>query len=397
MNRNIRIFYFMSTVQSAAFVNGNWLFFWLRLMSFGEVGLVDALSFAFGLLMEVPTGAISDLVGKRRTVILANVCLGVGFMVMAAADVTWVLVVGFWIAQIGWAFFSGAAEALAYDSLKEQGQEARFDRVMANATSIDLTVMVTATLVGGWLYTLNERLPHYAWGIAFCIGAIACLWLREPRVEDQLHFSLRNYAHQMAAGFRQLGQPALRRFLPLILGTRGAFYLFTFGLIAPTMALGFGFDAQAQAVVFAVLGLASALAQWAIPALRRMLPEHGGMVLFAVALGLGYAGGALPLGVWGLGALILIRMGGSLSNTWSSILINDRIPSNTRATTLSAVALLTRIPYVLTAVIAGAMSEAGTFAIFSGAVALVVGLLIAFSLVRSRSPVQIATQTPPPA
>jgi hypothetical protein len=397
VNRNIRIFYIMSAVQSAALVNGNWLFFWLRLMTFGEVGLVDALSFAFGLVMEVPTGAISDLVGKRRTVILANACLGVGFVIMAAADVTWVLVVGFWIAQIGWAFYSGAAEALAYDSLKDDGQEGRFDRVMASATSIDLTVLVTATLVGGWLYTLNERLPHYAWGIAFGIGAVVCLWLREPRVEDQVHFTLRNYAHQMAAGFRELGQPALRHFLTLILGTRGAFYLFTFGLIAPTMALGFGFDANAQAFAFALMGFASALAQWLIPVLRRRLPEHGGMVLFAIALGLGYAGGALPLGVWGLGALLLIRIGGSLAGTWSSILINDRIPSNTRATTLSAVALLTRVPYVLTAVIAGAMAEAGTFPMFSGAVALMLGLLVVFSLAWSRCPAQVATQTTPPA
>jgi hypothetical protein len=107
------------------------------------------------------------------------------------------------------------------------------------------------------------------------------------------------------------------------------------------------------------------------------------MLLFAVALGLGFAGGALPLGAWGFAALLLIHVGGTLAATWSSILINDRIPSGTRATTLSVVALIVRIPYVLTAIIAGTMAEAGTFPIFSAVIAVILGMVTLFSLLMS--------------
>ena len=367
-DRNITIFYITSMSQACAFINGNWIFFWLRLMSFREIGVVDAASFAFGLLMEIPTGAIADMVGRKYTLTLALVCGALGFGMMGAADVVWVLVVGFWIAQIGWAFYSGAAEALAFDSLKEHGLEGRFDRVMANATSIELVALVVCSLIGAWFYQIDQRLPHYAWAVVFALAALATLWLREPAKGAQPQFTLRAYTTQLAEGFRQLWQPALRHFVPLIFATTGAYYLFSFGLVSPTLALGFGFDADAQAVIFALAALASAVAQAYVPWLRRRLPEYTGLVLMAVALALGFAGGAFPLGTWGVGALLLIRVAGSLSSTWASIIVNNRIDSAARATTLSAVALLTKIPYVATAVVAGAMAEAGTFPTFSAGV-----------------------------
>lgn len=379
-DRNIAIFYITSMAQACAFITGNWIFFWLRVMTFGELGIVDAASFAFGLLMEVPTGAISDMVGRKHTLTLALVCSAFGFGIMAAADVIWVLVAGFWIAQIGWAFYSGAAEALAFDSLKERGQEARFDRVMANATSISLVTLVVCSLIGAWFYQIDQRLPHYAWAVAFALAALATLWLREPTTGAQRQFSLRTYTTQLATGFRQLWQPTLRRFVPLIFATTGAYYLFSFGLVSPTLAVGFGFDADAQAVIFALAALASAVIQTMVPWLRRRLPEYTGLILIAGALALGFAGGAFPLGTWGVGVLLLIRLAGSLSNTWISIIVNNRIDSAARATTLSAVALLTKIPYVATAVLAGAMAEAGTFPTFSAGVAVFVGLICIWSL-----------------
>src|SRR5690242_16325605 len=107
-DRNLLIFYYLSFCRSAVFLAGNWIFFWLRVMTYGQLGFVDATAFAFGLLMEIPTGAISDLVGKRWTLMLAALFNGSGFIIMGASDTLAGLVVGFWITQIGWAFFSGA-------------------------------------------------------------------------------------------------------------------------------------------------------------------------------------------------------------------------------------------------------------------------------------------------
>jgi hypothetical protein len=151
-------------------------------------------------------------------------------------------------------------------------------------------------------------------------------------------------------------------------------------LIAPAIATHFGFDADAQAVVFSGAILVSALVVGFVPVLRRRLGELGATVAVGMVLLSGYALSALPLGAWGVIAIILIRVGGSMSYTTTSTLINAAIPSTDRATTLSTVALLTKIPYVFTAILAGALAENGQLWIFNVAVALGIGLLMGVGL-----------------
>lgn len=62
--------------------------------------------------------------------------------------------------------------------------------------------------------------------------------------------------------------------------------------------------------------------------------------------------------------MLLIGLSGDLSTPWVSIVVNDEIESKYRATALSTVALLAKVPYVLLAVIAGTMAEKGTFSYF---------------------------------
>lgn len=389
-DRNITTFYFLNSVSAMAFISGNWIFFWLRVMTYGELGLFDALLFTYGLLAEIPTGALSDLLGKKRTLIIATALNALGWTFMGMGDTIGQLAFGFFLTNTGWAFFSGAAEALAYDSLKERGQEARFERVIANSHMIGIITFSVSVLVGGVMYNLHFRLPHLAWGIAFLLAMFTTLLLREPKIDSQ-KFSLRGYARQFARGFTQLRQPALRPYLLLMFSGAGAYFLFSYGLISPAMATGFGFQADAQAVIGAILGVLGALAAGFVPRLRRLITDRQGLVLVVVLLIIGFAGAVFPLGAVGFFMLLVIRIAGALVHPWLSVIVNREIPSADRATTLSTVAMLSKIPYALTAVIAGVMAEAGSFTVFSGMVALVLLLVLGFSLWRGRTAVLAAT------
>ncbi|NWF70163.1 MAG: MFS transporter [Chloroflexi bacterium] len=398
-NRNIAVFHLLTIVMSCVFISGNWIFYWTRFMTYGQLGVVDASAFAFGLLMEVPTGAIADMIGKKRTMLAAMLCQAAGILLMASTEGPTQLVAGFLLMQTGWAFYSGATEALAYDSLRERGQEGSFERILALNHRLSIITIVISTLLGGLLYNVHYRLPHYAWGLAFVAGFAVALLLREARVEHESSASfpviqekqpgwreyLSAYGQQLGAGFRQLMQPALRPYVPLIFGVLGVYFLYSFGLISPAMATGFGFMADGQAVVFALLGTVAALAVGFLPALRRRFSDRSGLALLGLLLALGFVGGALPLGVWGFGALLCIRLAGALANPWISVVVNQQIPSRYRATTLSTIALLVKIPYVASAVIAGAMVEAGTFWLFNLLVAAGTLLLVGASLLAFRA------------
>lgn len=361
---NIHIYHALNMVSACAFINGNWIFFWLRVMTIGQLGVVDATAFAFGLVMEVPTGALSDMIGKRWTLIMSMFLNGLGFFIMGAADSIWGIVIGFWFTQTAWALYSGAADAFAYDSLKTMNDEARYDRVISFTTSLSVLTVGISSLVGGWLYTIDQRLPHYAWGVALFIGFFIALFAKDPPV-DTIKFTLKNYVGQLSQGFRQLIRPELRYFTPLIFATLGVHYLFSFGFIQPTMATNFGFFADAQAVLFSVMGFTAAGTVLLVPIMRRHLSDMRGLVLLAMLLAGGYLMASLnpPMILGGI-ILIGIRSVGGISSSWASIVVNREIPSEYRSTTLSTVALISKIPYIITAMIAGGLAERGQFNLF---------------------------------
>jgi len=397
--RNIKIYHALNMASSCAFINGNWIFFWLRVMTFGQLGVVDATAFAFGLFMEVPTGALSDMIGKRWTLIISMFLNGIGFFIMGAADSIWGIVVGFWFTQTAWAFYSGAADAFAYDSLKAMGEESRYDKVISFTGSLSIFTVGLSSLIGGWMYHIDQRLPHYAWGFALFIGFFIALWAKEPPM-DAVKFTLKSYINQLSQGFKQLARPELRYFTPLIFAILGVHYLFIFGFIQPAMATDFGFYADEQSVVFSIMGFTSALTLLLVPFMRKRISDMRGLVLLALTFtGLYFLATTHPPMLVGMLILIAIRSVGGLSSSWASIVVNREIPSEYRSTTLSTVALISKIPYIVTAMIAGGLAENGQFNLFYMGVIgflllMVISVIVAYRTHRNRLIRQAIVSTP---
>jgi MFS family permease len=375
-NRNIALFYILTILNNSWFVIGNWIFFWLRYMSYGQLGWIDAACFAFGMMMEIPTGAISDLVGKKKTLILAMALASLGFFLMATATEKTQIFIGFLIAQAGWAFYSGAAEALAYDTLLETKHQAEFDNVISTSTSLSIISAFLATIAGIFLYQWYFRATHLALAFTYFLAFIAAWFLREPKV-DSNSFSLSGYFSQLSQGVQQLFQPALKKNTPLIFSLLGIYFMFSFGFVKPAVSQYFGFDATAQGVVFAFLGVSSAILVSFVPTMRQKLTDLQGLYLLNGLLTLGFALAALLTGWFGVLALICITTAGSLAQPWTSVVVNREIPSKFRATTLSTVSMITKIPYIIVAIVAGQMIQDGLLPTFNWAVTIFMIALMA--------------------
>lgn len=347
-------------------------------MTYGQLGWLDALAFAFGLLMEIPSGAISDMLGKRRTIIAGMFFSAIGTITMALAQNSLTLWVAFFSVQLGWALHSGASEALAYDSLLEENREAEYERVIATNTVVVLIMTVITTLLGGALYAVNYRFSHFAWGLAYCLGFIISWWLSEPTVDSE-QFSLKNYFLQIKMGIMQLFKPMLQPYLFIILAVLGFDYLYSWGLIRPAMATQFGFFAEAQAILFAAFGLLAAIVVKFLPWLRKRISDRVGFLLLGGLITAGFLLSVFPLGYWGIVAMLCIETAGYLAAPWFSVVVNQAIDSKFRATTLSTLALLIKIPYVVLAVLAGLMIERGTFNWFLLGVGWCSAIVVIFS------------------
>ena len=345
-------------------------------MTYGRLGVVDALAFAFGLIMEVPTGAIADLIGKKKT-ILASCILGfTGVMIIASANSALSIFIGFLITQAGWAFYSGSAEAMAYDSLKERRRDNQYDKVISASGVLGIVATVITVLLGAVMYKYNFRLPHYAWGFAYLFGFVASFWLKEPSIDTE-KFSLKNYFRQITEGVKQLVTPYLRPYIPIMFALLGIYYLYSYGLVKPAIAIHFGFFATEQAIIQAILGVTSAIAVGLIPKMRNKFSDVAGLVLLTSVLAVGFLFAVFPLGYYGFLVMLAIALSGNLASPWVSIVVNRELPSKYRATALSTIALFTKIPYVVAAMIAGRMIDGGYLWLFN----LVIGTLVAASVI----------------
>ncbi|NBO17435.1 MAG: hypothetical protein EBV07_00875, partial [Proteobacteria bacterium] len=84
-------------------------------MSISEVGVIDAIAFSIGILIEIPSGLISDRLGRKYSLILASFFQFLGSFLITISFNKFEIAAGFIIFQIGTALFSGTIEAFGYE------------------------------------------------------------------------------------------------------------------------------------------------------------------------------------------------------------------------------------------------------------------------------------------
>jgi len=94
------------------FVSAVWLYFYRIFITDQQIGIMDAMAFAIGLLAEIPSGALADKFGRGRMVKIGQFLAGSGLFLQAFADGFLIIFIGQTIMMVGVAFVSGADEAL---------------------------------------------------------------------------------------------------------------------------------------------------------------------------------------------------------------------------------------------------------------------------------------------
>src|SRR4030042_5051793 len=141
--------------------------------------------------------------------------------------------------------------------------------------------------------------------------------------------------------------------------------MYSWGFIRPAMANSFGFYVKEQAWIFPSLAIISTFFVRLLPQIRNKISDLRGLSLLLFLIALGFMSAFFPLGKYGLMVLFVIAMAGNLADPWISVVVNKQIESKNRATTLSTLALLSKIPYVLLAIIAGESIDKGSFGKFN--------------------------------
>ncbi|MCB1649137.1 MAG: MFS transporter [Pseudomonadales bacterium] len=139
----------------------------LTLEQFGILNLAWALSIVFA---EVPSGALADIFGRKRLLVVAASLMVVEMSLLAFVPLgaSPFLFVVFLINRICSGFSeaaaSGADEALAYDSLKALGREGEWAALLEKSTRVVSVGFFSAMMLGAFVYDgsqLNAVLHYF--------------------------------------------------------------------------------------------------------------------------------------------------------------------------------------------------------------------------------------------
>lgn len=137
-------------------------------------------------ICEVPTGIVSDMVGRVRTMRFGGLAAFAGITLWAIGGSYWMLAAGSVLWGLSAAFYSGNNNAFLHDTLKQEGNVHEYPHFLGRTSSLFQVGLGTSALVGG---LFAERDLSYAMWVGV-IPQIACVVLTffmvEPRVHDKV-------------------------------------------------------------------------------------------------------------------------------------------------------------------------------------------------------------------
>ncbi len=378
MQRNLRLSYLTTACFQALFWSGIWISFYLLFTDYQGIGVIELVAYTSSFLFEIPTGAIADFFGKKKTLMAAFFITGLNALIMGAAQNYSMLLISVLLAGLGHALFSGTHHAFIYDSLKTLKREAEYDAILSKLTSIGLVSMALASVVGGVAYTLLPGLPFYLLALTCLIALIASFFFTEPPIDTD-HFSFKEFVTKTGVGFNVLKTGVLAKPLLSILFMSSVAVIAIGASLDNALAIYYGLNEATMGVLFAVAIFAGAMGNFFYEWLRKIFGFSGLAVLTAGIL-LGSAILAPFVGMLFGSLLILARFAVyQWPEIQASTVINESVSSNSRATALSTFSMLSRLPYVLTAVFIGISIErfnaAWTIALLAIAI-LIIGVML---------------------
>jgi DHA3 family tetracycline resistance protein-like MFS transporter len=110
------------------------------------------------LLAETPTGVVADLMSRKRSIIIAQIVMGIGFIWAVASTNYLVLLPAQVIFGVGWTFRSGADVAWVTDELKGRGEvtDDDIERLLLRKHRFGIAVSIVMVIVAMAFGTLTS-------------------------------------------------------------------------------------------------------------------------------------------------------------------------------------------------------------------------------------------------
>jgi len=308
----------------------------------------------FGLMVaicEVPSGYLSDLWGRKKTLVLGSFFTGLGFTSLLWAKSFGALVIYEMILAFSLSLISGTDISILYDSLDktEKNKDSEIE-AMANIEFSKLSAESIAAILGGLIVSISFEAVVIAQAIVGWLPFMIALTLVEPeRIKMNKDEHLINFKRVLHFIFFEDKIIRLVFMNSIIWGLSTFFVVWMFQkywLVQDISLTHFGF-------LWAGYNITVGLVGKVVPSLEKKHGPISLLVMIGICSVLGYFGMGLFAGGLGIIAGLLFQVSRGINSVLLGDALNGRTPSEFRATMNSMKSLFFRLGFFIIGPILG--------------------------------------------
>jgi MFS family permease len=342
-------------------------------LSFAEFLLAEAIFALAMVVLEIPTGWLSDI-WRRRTVMIASaMCWTASYIYLMVAHGLFDAIMVQVIMALGASFASGTVQAMLYEYLAEEGREGEFRKAEGMRFALSFYGLALMAPLAGAAYAVDERFPVILTLGLHYISLAQSLALREParvkrHVERNPFYDMLKTMRYALYGHREIAAIIL---LAAILAAGTKLLMWIQQPYFQAAGLPVEWYGWMCAAAFGLVAINSQL----VHKLERWIkPVKLLGLLMLVEISLPLLAGSW---VW-LGFAPLLLVGQALYGLNAPVIadiISQRADPARRATILSAQSLMAQLTFTVLSVPYGALSDSGGVASALWALAAVLAAL----------------------
>ncbi len=329
------------------------------------------------LLLEVPTGVIADLLGKKKTLILSRSFYVMEIFLLAFFNGFWIFLVAKIISGFGVSLSSGTTSAMLYDTLKKQGRAKEHKRINGFITTLSNVFMAVVFIIGAFLFSINYKLPAIVSLPIISVGLVLTFFLEEPYITKK-KLNIHNYFKHMKEGISYFRKSNFVKHLAFL-----SFFTSAAIVISLSMSSAYFEKILIPVSLIGVIAFASSMITAFISKKAHkwedILKEKKSIFIIQFFVVIGIVLMSLMLPYWGLLFYFIIPFIYGFEQIVFSDYLNRNIKSSHRATLLSLNNMFGNLGIFLLFPLVGYLIKVKSFAFSYSSLAIII--LIGYSLI----------------
>ncbi len=347
-------------------------------MGMHDIFILKAIYSVAIVVMEIPSGWMADIWGRKKTLILGAVLGSAGFLAYSFSYGFLAFAVAEIILGIGHSFVSGADSAMLFDSLKADNKTKEYTKQEGRITSTGNFAEAIAGILGGFLAAISLRTPFFFQFAVAAIAIPAALTLIEPKIHSTEHVrSIKKLVQNIKKTLVVNKNLRISILLSAVTGTA----TLTFAWLVQPFFKAIDLPVEMFGIFWTALNLTVGVSSVFAHRVELFFGKRYTLLVIILLLSVGYFLSGIAITFWGVAFLFLFYLVRGIATPVLKNYINQYTESEVRATMLSVRNFIIRISFAVIGPLLGWITDniSLNYAfILAGGIYLISALIIVF-------------------